>query len=145
MLNIIEFSVKSRKQGTSTLSLVQNRVRFLKKPVKKYISLQGGVKLRSAPHFVPNWVWSGFDQCWAVLTCCRSEPTAMSTNSGWGHSSRFGGEPKTHPFSLPRDFSTPFSVPKFFPPTYLPPPTSLTSFPTRSVSTAQESPQAWTA
>jgi len=113
MLNIIEFSIKSRKQGTSTLSLVQNRVRFLKKPVKKYISLQGGVKLWNAPYFVPNWVWSGFDQCWAVLTCGQSEPTAMSTNSGWGHSSRFGGEPKTHPFSLPRDFSTPFSVPKF--------------------------------
>jgi hypothetical protein len=145
MLNIIEFFVKSRKHGTSTLSLVQNWIRFLKKPVNKYISLQGGFKLRNAPLFVPNWVWYGFDQCWAVLTRGRREPTAMSTSSGWGQSSRFGDEPKTHPLSLPRDFSTPFSVPKFSPPTYFPLLTSLTSFPTHSISKAQESPQAWVA
>jgi hypothetical protein len=34
---------------------------IFKKPAKKYISLQLGVKLRNAPLFVPNWVWSGFD------------------------------------------------------------------------------------
>ncbi len=42
------------------------------------------------------------------------------TSSGWGHSSCFGDEPKTHPLPLPRDFSAPFSAPKFSPPTYLP-------------------------
>jgi hypothetical protein len=53
---LVEFSVKSGKHGTGTLSLVQNRVRLKKKPPKKYISLQGGsgVKLRNAPLFVPN-------------------------------------------------------------------------------------------
>jgi hypothetical protein len=45
---------KSGKHGTSTLSLVQNLVRFLKKPPKNYISLQLGIKLRNAPLFVPN-------------------------------------------------------------------------------------------
>jgi hypothetical protein len=38
---IIDFSVKSGKHGTITVSLVQNRVRFRRKPAKKkYISLQ---------------------------------------------------------------------------------------------------------
>jgi len=31
----------------------------------------------------------------------------------------FGDEPKTHPLPLPRDFSAPFSTPKFSSPTYL--------------------------
>jgi len=48
------------------------------------------------------------------------------TNSGWGCSSCFVDEPKTHSLPLPRDFSGPFSAPKFslptyFPPSYLPP------------------------
>jgi len=34
---IIELSVKSRKDSTSTLSLVINRVRFPENPAKKYI------------------------------------------------------------------------------------------------------------
>jgi len=39
-------------------------------------------------------------------------------------------EPKTHPLALPRDFSAPFSAPKFsppiyFPPSYLPPPSYI--------------------
>jgi hypothetical protein len=42
------FLVKSGKHSTRTLSSVQNRVRFLKKTCKKYISLQQGVKLRNA-------------------------------------------------------------------------------------------------
>jgi len=41
------------------------------------------------------------------------------TNSGWGHSSRFGDQPKTHPLPLPRDFSVPLLCPKIFP-SYLP-------------------------
>ncbi len=58
--------------------------------------------------------------------CCayyRSEWTSshQCTSWGWGHSSRFGDEPKTHPLPIPRDFSTPFSVPKFTSPTYLHP------------------------
>jgi hypothetical protein len=57
----LEFSVKSGQNGNSSLSLVQNRVRFKKKPAKKYIGLQQGVKLRNAPLFVPNWVWSDFE------------------------------------------------------------------------------------
>ncbi len=59
------------------------------------------------------------------------------TSSGWGHSSRFGDEPKTHPLPLRRDFSAPFSAPKFSPPT------SLTSFPTHSISRARGSSWAW--
>ncbi len=58
-------------------------------------------------------------------------------------SSRFGDQPKTHPLPLPRDFSAPFSAPKISPPTYLPPPTSLTSFPTHSISRVRKSSQAW--
>jgi hypothetical protein len=40
---IIEISVKSGKDSTSTLSLVIHKVR-LKIPAKKYISIQQGVK-----------------------------------------------------------------------------------------------------
>jgi hypothetical protein len=43
------------------------------------------------------------------------------TSLGWGHSSHFKDEPKTHPLPLPRDFSAPLSALKFSPPTYLPP------------------------
>jgi hypothetical protein len=43
---MIEISVKSGKDSTSTLSLVIHRVRFKKTPAKKYISIQGRVKLR---------------------------------------------------------------------------------------------------
>ncbi len=53
----------------------------------------------------------------------------------------FGDEPKTHPLPMPIDFSAFFSTPKFSPPTYFPPPlptylpspTSLTSFPIHSI------------
>jgi hypothetical protein len=41
-VHILAFSIKSGNQGTSTLTLVQKRVRFLKIPSKKHISLQGG-------------------------------------------------------------------------------------------------------
>jgi hypothetical protein len=40
--HIIEFSVKSGKHSTKTLSLVQNQVRFFENLEKKYISLQQG-------------------------------------------------------------------------------------------------------
>jgi hypothetical protein len=43
---IIELSVKQEKHSTRTLSLVIHRVRFLKKPAKKYMSIQRGMKLR---------------------------------------------------------------------------------------------------
>jgi hypothetical protein len=33
---------------------------------------------------------------------------------------QFGDDPKTHPLSLPRDFSALFFAPKISPPTYLP-------------------------
>jgi len=53
--NILGFSVKSGKHGTSTLSLVQNRVRFKKNLQKGTLALStGGVKLRNAPLLVPN-------------------------------------------------------------------------------------------
>ncbi len=42
------------------------------------------------------------------------------TNLGWGCSSRFGDEPKTHPLPLPRDFSAPSFASKLSPPTNLP-------------------------
>ncbi len=37
------------------------------------------------------------------------------TSSGWGHSSCFEDEPETQPLPLPRDFSAPYSAPKFSP------------------------------
>jgi len=65
------------------------------------------------PHSTRRLEWTSSHQC---------------TRSGWGHSSHFGDEPKTHP-PLPKVFSffSLFSTPKFFLPTYLPP-TYLTSF-----------------
>ncbi len=51
----------------------------------------------------------------------------------------FGDEPTLHPFLLPRNFSAPFSAPKIFPPTDLPHPTSLTSFPAHLMAKALES------
>jgi len=42
-------------------------------------------------------------------------------SSEWDRSSCFGDELKTHPLPLPRDFSAPFSAPKFSLPTYFPP------------------------
>jgi hypothetical protein len=48
---LIEISVKSGKERVSTPSLVIHRVRFKKKPAKKYISIQGGVKLRKPSIF----------------------------------------------------------------------------------------------
>jgi hypothetical protein len=44
---ILEISVKSGKDMVSTPSLVIHRVRFKKKPAKKYISIQG----RGETHF----------------------------------------------------------------------------------------------
>jgi hypothetical protein len=71
---IIEFTVKSGQHGTNSLCLVKNRVRLKKHLQKKYISLERGVKLRNAPLFVPNWVWSGFDPvfpfCMTGSNCC---------------------------------------------------------------------------
>jgi hypothetical protein len=53
-VHILAFSIKSGNQGTSTLTLVQKRVRFLKIPSKKHISLQGGgggdMPFRAWPH-----------------------------------------------------------------------------------------------
>jgi hypothetical protein len=45
LIHTIEFSVKSRKNSTRTLE---------KKPAKKYISIQEGVKLRNVPFLVVN-------------------------------------------------------------------------------------------
>ncbi len=67
------------------------------------------------------------------------------TSLGWGRSSCFGDEPKTHPLPRPRDFSAPFSAPTFSPPTFPPPPTSLSSFLIHSISRAWESSRAWVA
>ncbi len=82
------------------------------------------------PHSTRRLEWTISHQC---------------TSSGWGHSSRFGDEPKTHP-PLPKVFGffSLFSAPKFFlptylPPTYLPPPTYLTSFCAHSIVEAHES------
>jgi hypothetical protein len=84
----------------------------------------------------PGLEWTSSHQC---------------SSSGWGCSRHFGDELKTYPLPSPRDFSAPFSAPKFSPPTYFPPSylprpyTSLTSFPTHSISRAWESSQAWVA
>jgi hypothetical protein len=66
----IEFVVKSGKHSTRTLSLVQNRVRWKKKPAKKYVSLQQGVKLRNAR--------LSFIQFWPPLSCFLSASTAAT-------------------------------------------------------------------
>jgi hypothetical protein len=69
--------------------------------------------------------WTGSHQC---------------TSWGWSHSNRFGDELKPHP-PLPKVcgcFSL-FSAPMFFPPTYFPPPTHLTSFCVHSIIRARES------
>jgi len=58
---LVEFSVKSGKQGISTLEFSPKPGEIKEKPQKKYISLQLGVKLINAPLFVPNWVSSAFD------------------------------------------------------------------------------------
>ncbi len=66
------------------------------------------------------------------------------TSLGWGHSSHFKDEPKTHPLPLPRDFSAPLSALKFSPPTYLPP-SYLPHLISHSISKAWESSRAWVA
>jgi hypothetical protein len=50
---ILEFAVKSAKNGTRTLSSVQNRVRFKNKLQNSTLAFKG-VKLKNAPLFVPN-------------------------------------------------------------------------------------------
>ncbi len=84
----LEFSVKSGKHGTRTLSLVQNRVRLLKKSCKKkYISLRSGVKLRNAPFLLLNWASSSsfdplFPFSWApplLLHTFSTVPTSTTT------------------------------------------------------------------
>jgi hypothetical protein len=45
---------KLRKTRYQCPEFGPNPIEIEKKPAKKYISLQGGVKLRSAPLFVPN-------------------------------------------------------------------------------------------
>jgi hypothetical protein len=69
------------------------------------------------------------------------------TSLGWGRSSHFGDEPKTHPLPFPW-FSQPSSLPQtfpflpnppsYFPPTYLPLPTFLTSFCIHSITGVQD-------
>jgi hypothetical protein len=43
---VLEFSVKLEKDSTRTLSLVITGRDYKKKPAKKYISIQQGMKLR---------------------------------------------------------------------------------------------------
>ncbi len=57
--------------------------------------------------------------CWLGLEWTSSH---QCTNLGWGCSSPFGDEAKTHPLPLPMDFSTPFSTAKFSLCTYFPHP-----------------------
>jgi hypothetical protein len=59
----IEFSVKSRKQCTSTLSLVHNRMRFQKNLQRKStLAFSRGVSNSEMHHFLcQTWVSSGFD------------------------------------------------------------------------------------
>ncbi len=54
----------------------------------------------------PGLEWTSSQQC---------------SNLGWGSSSHFGDELKTHPLPQPKEFSAPFSAPKIFPLTYFPP------------------------
>jgi hypothetical protein len=46
-----EFGHTQGENFERTLSLVIHRVRFLKKPAKKYISIQGGMKLKKDHQF----------------------------------------------------------------------------------------------
>ncbi len=64
--------------------------------------------------------WEG---CMGLVPWLEWNNSHQCTSSGWGRSSRFGDEPKTHPLALPRDFSAPVSAPKFSPHTYSPRPT----------------------
>lgn len=70
---------------------------------------------------------------------CQWTNTHQCNSLGWGRSSHFADEPKTHP-PLPKvfDFVSFFFTPKFFLPTYLPP-TYLTSFFVHSIVKAWES------
>ncbi len=101
---------------------------------------------------VPGWVWGkvlwgwvalwdlpwGSD--WVVIRFTgvgwglEWTSSHQCTSSGWGRSSCFGDEPKTHP-PLPKIFGffNLFFAPKFFPPTY------LTSICNHSIVRAQES------
>jgi hypothetical protein len=53
---LLEISVKSGKDRVSTPSLIINSVRLKKKRAKKYISIQGRVKLRKPPILMVSWV-----------------------------------------------------------------------------------------
>jgi hypothetical protein len=53
--HVVELSVSSKKKhSTKTLSLDIQRARLKKKPAKKYISIQGGMKLRKRSILVVN-------------------------------------------------------------------------------------------
>jgi hypothetical protein len=77
---LVEFPVKSGKHGTSTLSLVQNRVRFLKNVLKSTLAFKGGVSNSEIPHFLcqtefhpvltPSFVFHGcLHWCWVYFRC----------------------------------------------------------------------------
>jgi hypothetical protein len=70
---ITEISVKSGKDSTSTLCLVIHRVRFRKKPAKKYIRIQGvGVETQKTI----NFLW--FPEFHPVATIIPLEPCALN-------------------------------------------------------------------
>jgi hypothetical protein len=85
----------------------------------QYVSL-ASTKL---PKSLPNFLARGWSEPAATSAPVQDEAVQAV----------LGMNQKTYPFPLPRDFSAPFFAPKFSYPTYLPPFTSLTSFPSRSL------------
>ncbi len=83
-MNLLEFSVKSGKHSIRTLSLVQNRMRFFKKPAKKYSRFQWGVKLRNAPFFCDKLsfilFWSPFFLSAYIFTAPTCTTTITTSN-----------------------------------------------------------------
>jgi hypothetical protein len=76
---------------------------------------------------------------WEIMETGWNEPVATSASvQDEVIQVVLGMNKKTHPLLLPRDFSAPFSILKFSPPTYLPLPTSLTSFLVHSIVRVQE-------
>jgi hypothetical protein len=69
-------------------------------------------------NFIP---WSPSPAKWLHLLEPSRPGLEWTSSHQCSSSSRFDNEPKTHPLPLPRDFSAPFSAPKFSFPTYFPP------------------------
>ncbi len=83
--NTIEFSVNSAKHSTRTLSLVQNRVKFLKNLQNKYISIQrrgwGGERGVETQKCTIVLVLNSFSSCFDPLFPFFLSASTAATNS----------------------------------------------------------------